>query len=73
MRLSQDEAQELSMLLFLAREQVAMWADVVERRVGIRDTTVDKIRDSIDAYRARFGWDPDGIGGEGPVETNERA
>jgi hypothetical protein len=56
--------KELSMLLFLAREQIAMWGDVVEQRVGRRDVGTDNIRDSIDQFRKDQGWDPDGFGDE---------
>lgn len=57
-------ARELSRLLFEAREQVAMWADVVRRNGGADTSKADEVRDALDAYRARRGWNPDGFGGE---------
>lgn len=61
---SQLERRWLSMLLFMAREQMAMWGDVVEKRTGVRDRLVDDIRDAIDDYRAVRGWSPHGFGRE---------
>ncbi len=67
MQLTEDEARELSQLLFLAREQIAMWGDVVQQRMGVRDTAVDNIRDAVDAFRARYDWNPDGFGSESAI------
>lgn len=55
---------ELSRLLFEAREEIAMWADVVEHRTAKRDRQLDDLLSRIDAYRARRGWDLDGFGHE---------
>jgi hypothetical protein len=53
---------ELDALLWDAREQIAMWGDVVAHRFGRRDPSVDRVRDRIDDFRARRGWSPDGPG-----------
>lgn len=55
---------ELSRLLFEAREQIEMWADVVEARTGQRDTWARSVLARLDAYRAERGWSPNGFGGE---------
>jgi hypothetical protein len=57
------EAARLSRLLFEAREQIDMWADVIEARGGYSAVT-RAVRDEIDAYRAERGWSPNGFGGE---------
>lgn len=67
MVLTEAEAQELSRLLFAAREEIAMWGDVLERRVAERDPSVDRLLAELDGYRTRLGWNPHGFGGEGPV------
>jgi hypothetical protein len=54
----------LSRLLFAAREQIAMWAEVVEKRAGRPATDVRQVLDEIDAYRAERGWSAHGFGGE---------
>jgi hypothetical protein len=71
MELTQGEAVELSRLLFEAREEIAMWADVVERRTVRRDPQLVRLLADLDRYRARCGWDPDGFGGEGPVRSDQ--
>jgi hypothetical protein len=55
---------ELSKLLFEAREQVDMWADVVEAKGGKPASHARSVVERIDAYRRRRGWSPDGFGGE---------
>lgn len=55
---------ELSKLLFMAREQIDMWADVVAARTGQRPEYIDSVRDCIDAYREERGWSQHGFGGE---------
>lgn len=55
---------ELSKLLFEAREQISMWADVVEKRAR-RSPYLDSLRDRIDQFRMDRGWSPHGFGGEG--------
>jgi hypothetical protein len=59
-----SEAAELSRLLFEAREQIAMWADFVSSRSGAQESAADRVRDRIDAYRTRRGWNLHGFGGE---------
>lgn len=59
-----SEAARLSKMLFEAREQCDMWADVVETSTGQSDTTVRRLVAEIDAYRAERGWSPNGFGGE---------
>jgi hypothetical protein len=54
----------LSRLLFSAREQVEMWADVVESQAGKPATAVRELVAELDAYRAERGWSPHGYGGE---------
>ena len=60
----EDDAAELSRLLFEAREQIDMWADVVEARVGKPANYTRSLVERIDLYRAARGWNPDGFGGE---------
>jgi hypothetical protein len=55
---------EMSKLLFCAREEMSMWADVVEIRTGERPEHTLGLISQIDAYRAEQGWSPDGFGGE---------
>jgi hypothetical protein len=52
MHLTEVEARQLSRILFEAREQLEMWADV---RKLIRE---------VDEFRAAQGWSPDGFGDE---------
>lgn len=56
---------ELSKLLFEAREQLDMWADIVEVKSGVPARYPREVVARIDAYRAERGWSPDGFGGEG--------
>lgn len=56
---------ELSRLLFMAREHLSMWLDVVEKRTGKIDRTVVETIAGLDQYRAERGWNPHGFGGEG--------
>lgn len=58
------EAAKLSRLLFDAREQIEMWADVVERGTGQPADHLRRLVAEIDAYRAEHGWSPHGFGGE---------
>lgn len=62
----------LSKMLFEAREQCGMWADVAEHRTGQPATAVRRLVAEIDAYRAERGWSPNGYGGE-PTFTITRA
>lgn len=55
---------ELSRLLFAAREEIEMWADVVEARTGKQATHTREVLAQLDTYRAERGWSPDGFGGE---------
>jgi hypothetical protein len=50
--------------MFEAREQVEMWADVVEARSGRPAEYPRRLVAAIDAYRAERGWSPHGFGGE---------
>lgn len=59
-----NDAARLSRILFSAREQCDMWADVVERQTGQPATAVRALVAEIDAYRASRGWSPHGFGGE---------
>jgi hypothetical protein len=59
-----SENARISRLLFCAREEIEMWADVVESRSGeIAESQRRTIRE-IDEYRAERGWSPHGFGGE---------
>lgn len=58
------EVQQLSRLLFEAREQIEMWADVVERQTGRSADYPRRLVAEIDAYRAERGWSPHGFGDE---------
>jgi hypothetical protein len=59
-----SEAARLSKMLFAAREEIAMWADVVEARSDQDATHTRAVLAEIDAYRAERGWSPHGFGGE---------
>lgn len=63
-RVTGDEARRLSRLLFEARENCEMFADVVERQSGRTDPSVRRVVAEIDAYRAEQGWSAAGFGGE---------
>lgn len=52
-----------SKITFFIREQLHMWADVIDSR-GIGDRHTRFLVRLIDAYRESKGWDPDGYGGE---------
>ena len=58
------EAAQLSALLFKSREELDMWADVVEARAGRPAASTRHLIAEIDGYRAARGWSPDGFGGE---------
>lgn len=59
-----NDAAELSRLLFEAREQIDMWADVVEARTSKPANYTRDLVKRIDLYRAERGWSPHGFGGE---------
>ncbi|MFJ1539220.1 hypothetical protein ACIODS_11825 [Micromonospora chalcea] len=62
---AQSEAALLSRMLFEAREQAEMFADLIERQTGGGGMTqARRLVREIDAYRAARGWSPDGFGGE---------
>lgn len=72
MTLSDVAQQQLSKMLFEARELIDMFGDAVEARAGKADTWARRVRDEIDAFRRSFGWNDDGFGGEGTqTETKE--
>lgn len=52
----------LSKMLFGAREQIDMWADVVEGRTGSESTTQRTLVAEIDAFRKARGWSAGGFG-----------
>lgn len=54
----------LSRVLFEAREQLDMWADVVESRTGERDHSLTRLIKEIDTYRRNRGWLEGGYGNE---------
>lgn len=55
---------ELSKLLFEAREEIEMWADVVESHSGQPASQTRDVLARLDAYRAERGWPPHGYGHE---------
>ena len=57
-------AANLSRLLFMAREELDMWADVVEARTGQPATSTRRLIADIDQMRAAEGWSPHGFGSE---------
>lgn len=61
-----NDNEKLSRLLFLAREHIEMWADVVEHSQHEPAQDVRRVLSEIDAYRAERGWSPHGFGGETP-------
>lgn len=56
--------RELSKLLFEAREEIEMWADVVEARTGKSASQTRDVLARLDQYRAERGWSPHGFGYE---------
>jgi hypothetical protein len=59
-----DEDARLSRLLFVAREEIEMWADYVRAKTGQDPESTRRVLAEIDAYRAERGWNPHGFGGE---------
>lgn len=58
------EAARLSKMLYEAREQIDMWADVVEIKTHREATAARRLVREIDTYRAEHGWNRYGYGGE---------
>jgi hypothetical protein len=50
--------------LFEAREQIDMWADVIEARMNAPAWGARQLVAEIDQYRTEQGWSPHGFGGE---------
>lgn len=62
-----NEAQRLSRLLWDAREQLEMHADMMVARYGEASASFTRqILLEVDAYRAEQGWSPNGFGHEEP-------
>jgi hypothetical protein len=59
-----DQPARLSRILFQARENLEMWADVVRSRAGRGDSSLAALIGEIDDYRSERGWNVDGFGGE---------
>lgn len=59
-----DEARQLSRLLFESRELIDMFGDVVEKQSGKTDTWSRRVRDEIDTFRESRGWSAHGYGNE---------
>lgn len=59
-----DDNSRLSRLLFAAREEIDMWADIIEAKTGEKADPQRRIVREIDEYRAERGWSPNGYGGE---------
>jgi hypothetical protein len=60
----QTENARLSRLLFYAREEIEMWADVVERRTGRTAAAQRRVIRELDEFRTEKGWHRNGFGGE---------
>jgi hypothetical protein len=58
--------QQLSRLLFEARELISMQTDTVESRTGKTDDWGRRVVREIDDYRRERGWSPDGFGDPTP-------
>jgi hypothetical protein len=58
------EPAAMSRVLFMVRESLDMWRDVVEIRTGQRDDHTRRLIALIDAYRSSRSWSPHGFGGE---------
>lgn len=58
-----DQAR-LSKMLWACREEIEMWADVVENRTGKEAKYLRDLVKEIDTYRTEQGWSPDGFGNE---------
>jgi hypothetical protein len=59
------EPAAMSSVLFMIRENMSMWRDVVEIRTGKRDEYSRRLIDLVDAYRLARRWSPHGFGDEG--------
>lgn len=55
---------QLSRTLFQVREQLSMWADIVEGRAGMRDPQLSRVIGDVDKIRRDQGWSENGFGGE---------
>jgi len=58
-----SDERRLSKLLFEAREQLDMFADIMQSQIG-QALGPRRVRDEIDAYRNERGWSPHGYGRE---------
>jgi hypothetical protein len=59
-----NDAERVSRLLWLAREGIDIFADLLTNREPGRGGSMRNLVDEIDAYRAERGWSPNGFGGE---------
>ena len=59
-----DGRRRLSKMLFACRENLEMWADVVEARGHGQPLEIRRLVREIDEFRKTQGWNPDGYGGE---------
>jgi len=65
--MDENEARRLSKMLFVARESIEMFADIVENRTSRRSKDLRRQVAEIDQYRAEHRWSPNGFGNE-PAE-----
>ncbi len=64
-------AAHVSKFLFEAREEIEMWADVVESQTGKPARHTRQILATLDNFRVDQGWNKDSFGGEeGPVHVH---
>lgn len=67
MKLTEAEARRLSKMLWAARENAEMLADIVEIRTRQHAKATRRDLADIDAFRAEMGWSPHGFGNEREV------
>jgi hypothetical protein len=60
----QAERRALSSVLFRARENLSMLADICSLRGTGQPQELERLIAEIDTFRAAQGWDPDGFGKE---------
>ncbi len=64
LRLNSHDAQQLSRMLFDARELIEMFGEAMSSRGITYSEWLDRVVKEIDDFRAAQGWSPNGFGGE---------
>jgi hypothetical protein len=63
-KLERYDNPRLSRMLFEARDNLEMFADIAEAELSQPADYLRNLIKEIDDYRAAQGWSPDGFGGE---------